>query len=162
MRAVRALGHALLGQGRLDEAEAAYTRALEFARGFHDAGLLYECLSAWADVQLMRGRFELAEAEYERSLHQMTPPPAISIVYVLPSRIRIALARRDTGQARLLIREAELIVAGLPKETQAGVRTGLDAAISATEAATSEPDWPLFHGFLPDEFSPEQRKALRA
>jgi ATP/maltotriose-dependent transcriptional regulator MalT len=152
----------MVSQGRLAEAEAAYTEAYTFARGFRDNALLYECLSPLADLQIMRGQVDQAESELEAVEKTHAPAVSIRVVYLLPTRIRAALARRDVDRARTLIREAELTLRQLPPETQAGLRGTLDAAISAAEAATSEPEWPLFNGYRREEFTPEQRKALGA
>lgn len=150
MRAVRGLGGTLSAQGRLDDADAAYTEALSFARGFKDIPLLFECLCAWADLQIMRGKVDAAQAELDATARDDVPA-TIRVTYLLPTQIRAALARRDVEAARLLIREAELALAGQPPEAQARLRATLDSAITATEAATSSNTWPLRNGFLPEE-----------
>jgi tetratricopeptide (TPR) repeat protein len=160
MRAVRGLGGALSAQGKLDEAQAAYAEACTFARDFGDTALLFECLSPLADLHAMRGKPDEAAAKLQEALKAHTPPFAIRVVYAIPPLIRAALVRRDVDHARMLIREAEQALGQLSPETRAGLRATLDAAISATEAATSEDEWPLFHGYRPTEFSPDQRKAL--
>jgi tetratricopeptide (TPR) repeat protein len=146
MRAVRALGAALSAQRKFDEAERAFTRALEFAREFGDSSLLCECVGGWADLKILRGEVAAAEAELARVPRESVP--AVSrVAYLLPSLIRAALARKDVAKARLLIREAEQASPGMTP----GARAALDAAITATEAATSNEAWPLKNGFLPEE-----------
>ena len=160
MRSVRGLGAALSMQGKLDEALAAFHEVYEFAIGFGDSALLYECLSTLADLQVMRGMIEQAEASVERALKAVLPAVSNRVLYLIPTQIRAALARRDSDTARMLIREAELALNQIEPETRIGLRGTLDTAVEATEAATSNAAWPLFRGYLPREFAAEQRKAL--
>lgn len=162
MRSVRSLGHVLAVQGRLEEASQAYREALEFARGHGDGALVHEFMAPWAEMQLVRGRLPEVRETVRRVEKNHPPTRALRIKYLLPVMARVALSVRDIDSARAAVSEAELLLSDEAEEARPGLRGAIDQVLAAIRLAEQAEDWPLFHGFRPEEFAPGLRQALLA
>ena len=95
------LGHLLRRQGRLDEAQNAYEKAAETARGLPEGhrAISYPSL-ALADLLLERGRGEQAENVLRWALEELTRSHPLG-------HWRIAMANAGLGRARILQGDVE-------------------------------------------------------
>ncbi len=113
----RAVAHSLVGlgwtcfeQGRLEDADAAFGRALQLAllsEGPEDTSLRAESLRGRGTVALEQGRFEDASRAYRRACDAPLRPDAPQAIALLLDQAWLACTRGEDPRAEGLLVEAE-------------------------------------------------------
>ena len=161
-RVMRELGLTLILQGRIADADEAFRDALEFARSYGNGSMAADILPNWAELKILRGHSDEVREVAAAIEEQTAPTRAFQIRYLLPTHARIALAAQDIDAARALAAKAEQALTEEAEEARPGLRKPLDQILEAIKLTESEPEWPLFRGFRPNELAPALRKALIA